>query len=223
MAGTNDFKAIATGVGANVITQSAFAALSSFLANGYSSGVVASDQFNKIIRQSSFISAVVGQIVANAEINAVDDGDVAGFVTDFLSAISTLFPAASTTVAGKVELATTAETKTGTDTARAVTPAGLAGASLGAGQSWTDVDSSRVLGTTYTNSTGKPILVNVYMQSSASNASPELTIGGVKVYGPSQQNATYASSVSGLVPNDVTYSANVSTGTGTLIHWRELR
>ena len=42
---------------------------------------------------------------------------------------------ASTTAAGKVELATTAETIAGTDTARAVTPSGLAGAfanSLGA-------------------------------------------------------------------------------------------
>lgn len=36
-------------------------------------------------------------------------------------------PDASETVKGKVELATTAETTTGTDTARAVTPAGLAG------------------------------------------------------------------------------------------------
>ena len=75
MAGTNDFKAIATGGGANVITQSEFATLTSFLANGYSSGVVASNQFNKVIRQSSFISAVIGQLVANANINAVDDGD----------------------------------------------------------------------------------------------------------------------------------------------------
>lgn len=41
-------------------------------------------------------------------------------------AITTTY-AASTTVVGKVELATTAETTTGTDTARAVTPAGLAG------------------------------------------------------------------------------------------------
>ena len=36
-------------------------------------------------------------------------------------------PTASTTVSGNVELATTAETNTGTDTGRAVTPDGLAG------------------------------------------------------------------------------------------------
>lgn len=39
--------------------------------------------------------------------------------------VNTLVPAASTTAAGKVELATSAETTTGTDAARAVTPAGV--------------------------------------------------------------------------------------------------
>lgn len=39
-------------------------------------------------------------------------------------------PASSTTVSGKVELATTAETQTGSDTVRAITPAGLKGALL---------------------------------------------------------------------------------------------
>lgn len=45
-----------------------------------------------------------------------------------LAKASELAAAASTTVAGLVELATSAETKTGTDTARAVTPKGLADA-----------------------------------------------------------------------------------------------
>lgn len=44
--------------------------------------------------------------------------------------VQTAVPAASTTAAGKVELATTAETETGTDADRAVTPAGLKGALL---------------------------------------------------------------------------------------------
>lgn len=90
MAGTNDFKAVATGGGANVITQSAYAALTTFLANGYSAGVVASDQFNKIIRQSSFVSAAVGQFVANAELNALDDGDLSTFVANLTAAIRLL-------------------------------------------------------------------------------------------------------------------------------------
>jgi len=46
---------------------------------------------------------------------------------DFTSKVS----AASDTAAGKVELATTSETSTGTDTGRAVTPDGLAGSNFG--------------------------------------------------------------------------------------------
>ena len=56
-------------------------------------------------------------------------GDVTGSASFNGSAnatISATVAQASTTVAGKVELATSAETITGTDTARAVTPAGLA-------------------------------------------------------------------------------------------------
>lgn len=45
-----------------------------------------------------------------------------------LASIDLQVPAASTTAQGKVELATTAEATTGTDTGRAVTPAGLAAA-----------------------------------------------------------------------------------------------
>ncbi|MDD7963294.1 hypothetical protein [Microbacterium thalli] len=50
-------------------------------------------------------------------------------ITNFNTAadarVNALVPSASDTVAGKVELATTTEATTGTDTARAVTPAGL--------------------------------------------------------------------------------------------------
>lgn len=45
--------------------------------------------------------------------------------------VDAVVSAASTTTAGKVELATTAETDTGTDTGRAVTPDGLAGSYAG--------------------------------------------------------------------------------------------
>ena len=46
------------------------------------------------------------------------------------TAITTATPASSATVSGLVELATTAETETGTDATRAATPAGLKGALL---------------------------------------------------------------------------------------------
>lgn len=56
------------------------------------------------------------------EVNGTIDSSTVTF-----SSFGTSAPAASETVAGVVELATQAEVDTGTDTARAVTPAGLAG------------------------------------------------------------------------------------------------
>lgn len=48
-----------------------------------------------------------------------------------LSSATNVFPSASTTASGDVELATVAETDTGTDATRAVTPDGLAGSNYG--------------------------------------------------------------------------------------------
>lgn len=88
MAGTNNFLPVAIGGGANVITQAAYAALASFLDNGYSSGVVDSDQFNKVLRQATFIAAAIGQLVANQNLDALDDGDMTTFVSKLTTAVS---------------------------------------------------------------------------------------------------------------------------------------
>lgn len=63
---------------------------------------------------------------SNVATGVAVSGDVSMANTGAATVIS-----ASDTVAGKVELATTAETNTGTDTARAVTPDGLAGSYAG--------------------------------------------------------------------------------------------
>jgi len=55
-----------------------------------------------------------------------------------------IIPAATTSLAGKVQLATTAEVDTGTDTAKAVTPAALAGSKLTIKASW-DMTSAGAL------------------------------------------------------------------------------
>lgn len=53
------------------------------------------------------------------------------YISTVLTYIINAFTAASTTVAGKVEIATSAETNTGTDAMRAVSPDGLAGSNFG--------------------------------------------------------------------------------------------
>ena len=133
--------------------------------------------------------------------------------------------AASDTAQGAVELATTAEAQTGTDTARAVTPAGLGSVALGLGQSWQNVSASRALATTYTNSTGRTIAVNVGIGSNAAAWLLQTTVAGTQVgqclFGA--QTAPQSGQAFILIPPGATYSFDVSAGTGYVQSWFELR
>jgi hypothetical protein len=74
---------------------------------------------------TSLNAPALGAATATTQVAATSNTTVA--TTAF---VQQEVPAASVTVAGKAELATTAETETGTDTGRVVTPAGLKGALL---------------------------------------------------------------------------------------------
>lgn len=113
---------------------------------------------------------------------------------------------ASETVKGIIEIATNAEVQTGTDTIKAVTPAGLLSAVIGLGQTWQVV--TRVSGTTYTNSTGKPIMASMF--SSVGNCTT--IVNGVNVAATGQYGTTV------IIPNGATYSF-----TGTVSGVSELR
>ncbi|HFQ9310370.1 TPA: hypothetical protein ACHTQK_005079, partial [Escherichia coli] len=88
MAGTNDFKAFATDTDANVTSQEEWEALTA-LKKGFSSGKASSAQVSKALRQPSTMAAVLGQFIANAELDALDDGDVDGLVAKLATAIAT--------------------------------------------------------------------------------------------------------------------------------------
>lgn len=83
-------------------------------------------------------------------------------------------------------------------------------ASIGYGQAWQNVLGSRVSGTVYTNTTGKPIIFNV----SVATGSVSGTVNGVTI---TIAGGLY---VSAIVPHGATYSA---TTTAALAHWAELR
>jgi hypothetical protein len=93
--------------------------------------------------------------------------------------------------------------------------------SFGQGQVPQNVTGSRVLGTTYYNTTGRPIFVHVVNQMTIANASAIVTVGGISFAGSSSGAATYLSTVSAVVPPGVAYS--VDTTSATLIQWREIR
>jgi hypothetical protein len=85
---SNDFIPFAVGGSANVITQSAYAALTSITQNGFQSGIAQSNQLNKVWRQSSIMSAVLAQfIVDQSGQNAVDDGTTATLEANLISAV----------------------------------------------------------------------------------------------------------------------------------------
>lgn len=84
---TSDFLPFATAANANVLTQSAYAALSAIL-NGFTSGVAPSAAVNKAIRQSSIMSAVLAQFIADqTSANSVDDGTTATLKANLLAAV----------------------------------------------------------------------------------------------------------------------------------------
>ena len=99
---------------------------------------------------------------------------------------------------------------------------------LGIGQTWTNVTGSRVLGTTYTNSTTKPITVVVGTQAAGAGAYYiTVTIGGVALpYHGSNSNTGSYLAITFIVPAGVTYVVANTTNallSNTGNNWVELR
>jgi Glycine-rich domain len=83
----NDFLPWATASDANVLSQTAYAALST-LATGVELGLASSAQANKTWRQSSIIAAVIAQlIVQQTGEGVVDDGTTATILTNLTAAL----------------------------------------------------------------------------------------------------------------------------------------
>ena len=95
---------------------------------------------------------------------------------------------------------------------------------IGVNQTWTNVTSSRAFGTTYTNSTGKPIMVGIYCLNSTIAASRAyLTVNGVIVDGMGGSYGGEGMGSSTIVPNGGTYSLTLDGGSITITNWSELR
>lgn len=119
-------------------------------------------------------------------------------------------------------VATSSATQAGTSTTLAVSPKGLADTMLGgAGQAWTDVLASRAVATTYTNSTGRPIVVSIAFFASGASSTLILTVDSLGVSSASIPS-TSATTVTAVVPNGGTYSVAVS-GASSISGWFELR
>ncbi|MBS0878005.1 MULTISPECIES: phage tail protein [unclassified Tatumella] len=77
----NDFKAFAIAAGSNVTTQSEWEGLIA-LSTGFTAGVASSAQVNKALRQSSVMSSILAQFMADTTgSDILDNGDTSGLLT----------------------------------------------------------------------------------------------------------------------------------------------
>ena len=94
---------------------------------------------------------------------------------------------------------------------------------IGNSQSWVDVTGSRSCGVTYTNTSGKPIMVFVHIEGGTILVVPY--VGGVKL---GESKSTYNSGspdvfVTFIVPGGATYLVTRSDSGNTATTWTELR
>lgn len=98
---------------------------------------------------------------------------------------------------------------------------------IGVSQTWTDVTASRSTGTTYTNSTGKPIQVSIQsiIIASVSGGTAWFEVGGVTIAraGGSGNVANMPAYVYAIVPDGATYKLNTVSGITNPNVWAELR
>jgi len=132
-------------------------------------------------------------------------------------------PTASTTVKGLVQLNNTLTSDSTTQAATAAQAKALNDKIFGVGQTWQNLTSSRVNGTIYTNTTGRPIQVNIKITGSTDRYSEaELSSNGVLIAATDPGNSSYTGMLSAIIPSGSTYLLTLGTGT-TFTLWSELR
>jgi hypothetical protein len=175
-------------------------------------------------------TAFVTDAVATGKVNTA----LTGVPTAPTATVNTNTTQVATTAFVTAQIADDAPTKTGTgasgtwginitgNAATATTAAACSGNAatattdslhFGVGQTWQDVGASRAANTTYVNTTGKPIMVNIYW--AGSNGIIVATVNGVGFTISSNGGFSMAGNV--IVPTGATYSINAFST------WHELR
>jgi hypothetical protein len=99
--------------------------------------------------------------------------------------------------------------------------------SLGYGQTWQSVLGSRASGTTYYNTTGKPIMVNVTVNTGAvGGATVVAVVNGLTISSLYSRDASAPGAGAGaffVVPVGASYSVTISGNAPTFNAWSELR
>jgi len=139
-------------------------------------------------------------------------------VLDLVNTALTGNPTAPTQTAGNnsTRLATTAFAKAKSESD-----------SIGLSQSWVDVRGSRSLAVTYTNTTGKPIFVNVSASGNAfANIFLDIDVDGIELQNSAMSldnDGDARNTVCAIVPDGSSYIVSSSSGSAALTIWTELR
>lgn len=94
--------------------------------------------------------------------------------------------------------------------------------SIGHGQTWQDVSGSRVLGTTYYNTTGKPFEIHVTVDIVTAGFTFTITVNGLAIGSGTSNAGNQRQVVSIIIPHGTSYVV-ASSSSATIIEWSELR
>lgn len=156
--------------GTNVIDSLTTAQLATIMENAVGAQITAATgSLGTMANQNSNSVAITGGSIAGITDLAIADGGTGASTA-----------AQARTNLGLGSLSTLSAVGTNEINNSAVTQSKLAAAvvPLGIGQSWNNVTASRAEGVTYTNTTGRPILVNVSVQSGTVNGTAKLLVNG---------------------------------------------
>lgn len=87
------FATLAAGSGGTRLTPTAYAALTTLLANGFQVGIADEFQVNTVLAQASFIAAGIAEFCVSQGVSVPDDGNLTNLVSEITSALTTLINA----------------------------------------------------------------------------------------------------------------------------------
>lgn len=126
-----------TNTGTNLLTQTEYAA-DAQRTTGNQPGIARSKLVNKALRQSSLLAAGLAEFIADYQANNVTDSltpqNIADYLLAAIQANIPVVPDASTTVKGKIQLATATQAQAFADALLAITPSTLNQALKGSNQ-----------------------------------------------------------------------------------------
>ena len=139
--------------------------------------------------QNTAFTGAIGELTYDTEkkqLRVHDGSTVGGKVIDDLTRdVTSQVSTATETVAGKAKIATSAIAQAGTNDTDIITPLKLKNIAFGAAQS--SKSKTLVSGTTYTNTTNKPITLSVSMSGSSGTAA-SITVNNFLLFSTTSSN-----------------------------------